>query len=250
MSKRGLFLIVLSAVLIVCAFLVPPLALHAAVSGSLQTPRLSDASAYTLAPAENTVEKLSAFTDRSVLTVALEPEATTEQLAPRLRQELNSLQELHAIGQELCRALNAGTYEELGIERICMVQPEGLLLFEVYRLNLPSVGAEAVMDAATGRILNLSMYDPRFFGTEHGDTIGMRELEGWAEYFGLTAQESTAAALSPDSQQRRESPYARIIVAVLKQARLTDDSGSSVQFGLQYEYTSGMNERCIWGPCG
>lgn len=246
MNRRSFLWIALSLVLIAAAFLAPPLALRAAVSDSLRTPKLSDASAYTLSPAENTVEKLSAFTDSSVLTVPLEPETTAEQLAPRLRQELDSLQALHAVGQELCDRLNAGTYEEFAFERLCVVLPEGRLLFEVYRLYLPGVGADAIMDAATGRILQLSIYEPWFSDMEHGSTTGTQELDGWAEYFGLTAQESTDAALSEDALQWQESPYAGEGFAVLKQARLTDGSGNSVLFGLKLE-TDG---RCSWGPCG
>ena len=249
MKKGTALLFALAAVLIILAFIVPPILLRASVAASLRTPKRLDASSYAITSDADTIEKLTALSDPSVITFYMDAEAAQETIASDLRDELASLAELGAVLKEMYDPMEAATYQAFNLERICIVQPSKRLVFEVYNIQLWMNNASIIMDAATGKVLQLICH-PTKAGTmnlEYGDRLGTAELDGWAAYLGLEAGDHAYSILSLDTIARFDNASGQYRDAVLKEARLRDSSGASVVFGLRYEFFGNFTERYSWG---
>ena len=249
MKKRTVLCFALAALLIVFAFVGPPIVLRAAVGSSLRTPKQLDASLYAITSDADTVGKLSALSNPSALSFHLDPEETRETITSDLQDELASLAELGAIRKELYGFVKEAANDECTIDRLCIVQPSTRLVFEVYNIQLWMANANIIMDASTGKVLQLSFHptEAGFMNLEFGDTHGPEELDGWAAYLGLEAGNYAYSILSLDVIARLDNTTGRYRDAVLKEARLRDSSGASVVFGLRYEFTGGLNESYCWG---
>lgn len=250
MSWKKILLLTLALSLIAAAFAVPPLALRASIKQMTQTPTMLNASDYTLTASDNLIEKLASFNDPYMTSVQLGLKEDPETVAQALRAELQTLYELGAISFEFYDPLYSATYEGTYIDRICMIQPELQLVFEVYTVHLLGTNAMVLLDASSGKVLRLSYYAEveSLLPLEYGDGLGTRELGGWAEYYNLTVGEITYATIGLDELRRLDHPYARYPMAVLKESHFTDGSGAEVSFALSYEFREGMVEAYSWGP--
>ena len=250
MNWKRTLLLVLSLALIAAAFAVPPLVLQTSVKQMTQMPALLDASAYTLSPSDNLIEKLSSFNDPYMTSVQLGLKDEPDAVAQALRDELQTLYELGAISFEFYQPLYSATYEGVYIDRICMIQPELQLVFETYTVHLLGTNAMVLLDASSGKVLRLSYSaaSESLLPLEYGDELGAKELEGWAEYYGLTLEETAYTTTGLDELRWLEQPYARYPTTVLKEAKFTDSNGASVSFALSYEFWEDVVETYSWGP--
>lgn len=250
MNWKRILMLLLALVLIAASFAVPPLALHASVRQMTQTPTLLDASADSLTASDNLIEKLACFNDPYMTSVQLGFEGEPDTIAQALRDELQMLYELGAIPFEFYQPLYSASYEGVYIDRICMIQPELQLVFEVFTVHLLGTNATVLLDTTSGKVLRLSFFTAveSLLPLEYGDGLGTKELEGWAEYYSLTLGEITYTTTGLDELRRLEQPYARYPMAVLKESCFTDGSGTSVSFALSYEFHEDMMEAYSWGP--
>ena len=250
MNRKRILLLVSALALIAAAFAVPSLALRVSVRQMARTPTLLDASADTLTASENFVEKLACFNDPYAASVQIGFEGEPNVIAQALRDELHTLYKLGAIPFEFYHPIYSASYEGVYIDRTCMIQPELPLVFEVYTVHLLGANAMVLLDASSGKVLRLSYITAAesLLPLEYGDEPGTKELEGWAEYYGLSLGEITYTTTGLDELRRLDHPYAKCPMAVLKESRFTDSSGASVNFSLFYEFRENMEETYSWGP--
>lgn len=253
--KKTLCLLILAAAVIVCAFAAPSLALRASVERVMQSPKLTDASAYVIQSAGNTVQKLNALRDPNAVSIKLspkEPFSASDQIDPltAVLKELAALKELGAITQALYEPLCGAVSDALSVDLFCIIQPDQHLVFELYSIRFWNCDSRVILDAETGKVLTIHFcpIDRGLFVQEYGDVQGTRELDGWASYFGLKAEAPSFTTISPELFAQLENPDAPVRVGVMKCATLMDESGNCVDFGMLYDFSAPEIECYTWAP--
>ena len=246
MKWKTVLLLSLSVFLIVGAFVVPPLLLQGSVSRLVNKPVLTDASVPDVKPAESIVEKLASFSDPDSTSVSLGIEYHDEQLLSVLHEELKSLHEAGALLQNAYDSLDTAVDEGFDTERYCVIQPAKHLMFEVFSVQIWSMGAQILLDWSSLKILsiNYSMPGVALLRLECDEEQASREIQGWADYLGLTAGQFVLTEMSIDeilSSGQYKDPV------ILKQCVLTDETGAGVLFG--QSLTFGVDtDNYIWHP--
>ncbi len=246
MKWKTVLLLSLSVFLIVGAFVVPPLLLQRSVSQLVNKPVLTDASVPSVKLAEGIVEKLASFSDPDSTSVSLGTETNDEQLTSVLHEELRSLYEAGALPQTAYDSLDASVDEGFIAERYCVIQPANHLMFEVFSVQIWGMDAQIIVDWSSLKILsiNYSLFEVALLRLECDEEQASHEMQGWADYLGLTAGQFVLTERSIDeilSSGQYKDPV------ILKQCILTDETGASVLFG--QSFTFGVDtETYIWHP--
>ena len=247
MKWKTVLLLSLAALLIAGAFVVPPMLLQQSVSRSVNKPILTDASVPDIKPAESIVEKLASFSDPDSTSVSLGTATNDEQLTSVLHEELRSLYEAGALPQTAYDSLDASVDEGFIAERYCVIQPAKHLMFEVFSVEIwTSTNAQILLDWSSLKILsiNYSMPGAALLRLECDEVQARREMQGWADYLGLTAGQFVLTERSIDeilSSGQYKDPV------ILKQCVLTDETGAGILFG--QSLTFGVDtDNYIWHP--
>ena len=244
MKWKTPLLLSLAALLIAGAFVVPPLLLQRSVSRLVNKPILTDASVPDVKPAESIVEKLASFSDPDSTSVSLGTETNDEQLTSVLHEELRSLYEAGALLQTAYDSLVTALDEGFDAERYCVIQPAHHLMFEVFSVEIWN--AQILLDWSSLKILsiNYSMPGAALLRLECDEVQARREMQGWADYLGLTAGQFVLTEMSIDeilSSGQYKDPV------ILKQCVLTDETGAGILFG--QSLTFGVDtDNYIWHP--
>lgn len=249
MKWKTILLFSLSFLLIAGAFLVPPVLLRNSITRSISKTSLADASAISLKPAENTVEKLVCLADSGATTVQLGSEENVERLSIILQEELHALYAVGAIPQDVYTFLDEVLYGGFQADHFCVIQSEQHLMFEVILIHSSVVDAQFVFDYSTEKILgmNYGLYDNKLLALEYDESQAVRELTGWADYLDLKLGQITRTDLSFEELTMQLDSEADRKPVRLKQVILTDESGSGVPFFQTYTPGENVVENYSWG---
>ena len=251
MKWKTFLLLSLALLVIIGAFVVPPILLRRSISYSVDKSFLTDASTLGLKPSENIAEKLISLTDPESTSAMLSDKDNIRQLSSMLHRELKTLYDSGAIPKTVYRAvydfLEAAAAEGLWGERYCVIQPMKHLMFEVYVIQLWDINGQLIFDLSSEKILSMSygIPDDDLLALEYDEMQTRQELQGWADYLDLNPGEASRTDLSLDEITQ---PEERRNPVMLKDIVLTDETGISVQFRQTYAFWENNAGYYTWGP--
>ncbi len=246
-------LTLLTALLVLAAaFLLPGLSLRLQTWAALRTTLREDASDALLDPAPvDLVKKLRLLREAelTVMPIAMEPDhASREELLEIAAREMEILLDLGALDPDLREILDVGP-EYWNVEYVFLILPETNLTADVYYLRLWDDLAVLTLDRATGKLLSLSVARgaaPAFAEALDEQSL-RRQTAAWAEYYGLELTAYAGPELPLSQLRSRRNPWATVTGAWLSSAAFSDAGGSTVRFGLRYDFY-GREEAFAWSP--
>ena len=251
MNRKTILLFSLSLLVIVGAFVVPPILLRGSISRSINRSFLTDAATPSLKPSENIIEKLACLTDPETESVSLGMTEDIEHLPSALYEEMDALYTSGAIPravyQEVTVSIDAALSEGLLVERYCLIQPAKHLMFEVYVIPLWNNNGGIVFDLTSEKILDIAYHlsDSEVLALELDEAQTVRELQGWADYLDLTPGSISRTELSMDEIIKPEEMQH---TTILKEIILTDKAGNSVSFCQTFTFSENADEYYTWEP--
>ena len=244
-------ILALAAALLVlaAAFLLPGLSLRLQTWAALRTTLRQDASDVLLDPAPvDLVRKLRILTDTDAerIGMELEPEAR-EAVFETAERELQTLRDLGAVSREVSEVITLD-HALWAVEYVLFYVPETNLTADFYLLHLWHDYAVIVLDRATGKILSLQ-YANGVAGMYLTDTASAAdECAAWAAYFGLELSDPESTEIPYDRIRSHRNPAGTVDELWIASAAMSDAGGSTVRFGLHYEFFSYEENFLFWTP--
>lgn len=249
MNKRRWIFVLLLILILALAFLGPWLLLRREQQNILQEIRRLDAAAWQLeTESGELLKRLSVLNDPASQSILFSTELSDRRAAQQaLRSELTRLTELGII-PALLREQVLPEAEAMEFERLCIVNPERAVLFELYQLNLSWQDFTVLLDKSSGKILSLS-YSMEAAEIQLKALMEQKDegwaavlAEAWAVYYGAEAELQSVMPL-PELTEALRNPFDYRRDCLLR-LTLRDPAGSRAVLALHC--VSEYYPRCFW----